>query len=61
MVDKKNFEEYFEEYKSISESLKSDELTLEESLEKYRKSKEIYEKLTKILDQSKLDIEQLKD
>ncbi len=61
MTDKKKYEEYFLEYKAISESLKNDKLTLDESISKYKKSKEIYQKLKEILDNSMLEIEQIKD
>lgn len=61
MVDKKKYEDYLNEYKEISESLKNDSLTLDESIEKYKKSKEIYAKLKEILDNSKIEIEKIKE
>lgn len=61
MIDKKKYEEYFNEYKLISESLKSNNLSLEESINKYKESKEIYSKLKEILDQAKLEIESIKE
>lgn len=61
MADKKYYEDYLAQYKAISDSLKNDDLTLDESIKKYKKSKEIYAKLKEILDQSKLEIEEVKE
>lgn len=61
MTDNKKYEDYLNEYKQISESLKNDNLSLDESIAKYKKSKEIYKKLKEILDNSKLEIERIKD
>ncbi len=61
MIDKKDYEKYYKEYLSISESMKSEDISLDEAMEKYKKSKEVYGKLKSILDEAKLEIESMKD
>ncbi|NLW51779.1 MAG: hypothetical protein GXY87_00240 [Tissierellia bacterium] len=61
MIDKKDFELYFEKYKSISESLRNENISLEEAMTLYRQSKEIYAKLKMVLEESKLEIESFKE
>lgn len=61
MTDNKNYEDYLEDYKEISQSLKNDDLSLDEAIEKYKQSKNIYKKLKDILEKSKLEIENIKE
>lgn len=61
MIDKKDYEKYYKEYISISESLKDDDISLDEAMDKYKKSKEIYGKLKAILDDAKLEVENIKE
>lgn len=61
MTDNKKYEDYLEDYKEISQSLKNDDLSLDEAIEKYKQSKNIYKKLKDILEKSKLEIENIKE
>lgn len=61
MIEKKDYEKYYKEYISISESLKSDDISLDEAIDKYKKSKEVYKKLKSILDEAKLEVDSIKE
>ena len=61
MIEKKDYEKYYKEYISISESLKSDDISLDEAIDKYKKSKEVYKKLKAILDEAKLEVDSIKE
>lgn len=61
MDDKMSFEKLMDEYKEISESLKNDDLSLEVSIDKYKRSNEIYKQLKALLEESKLTIEKIEE
>ena len=56
-----SFEKLMDEYKEISESLKNDDLSLEVSIDKYKRSNEIYKQLKALLEESKLTIEKIEE
>lgn len=55
----KNFEYYYEKYIDISQQLDDDDLSLSKSLELYKESQNIYEKLINIINQAKLEISEV--
>lgn len=59
MNDKANFDILFKEYENLSTMLQ-EEISLEKSVDLYKKSREIYEKLNNILETSKLEVEKIK-
>lgn len=60
MVNDK-FEELIKKYQEIADKLESEDLSLNESIDLYKESDQIYNKLNKILEDASLEIENIRE
>lgn len=54
-----NFEKLLEEYKTISEKINKEDISLDESIHLYKTSADIYKKLNNYIKKAKLEIEKI--
>lgn len=56
-----NFEQLLSDYKKIAEKISSPETSMEESIDLYVKSQEIYKKLSTSIEEAQLKIENIRE